>query len=91
MLGRATGTKLFFVSAPRRILDAEMMEVPVRTDGSAFSFGAAAALFKLSMLPTSLPRRDDDLSLDGKRFLVGIATIDPERLRPLSSSTGPQH
>ena len=69
-LGRQVAiTILPDVNAPRNSSASELIAVPVKTTGTAFEPGAAATLFKVPMVPTTL--RDYDVSIDGQRFLIG--------------------
>jgi hypothetical protein len=65
------GRELFYVNTSRGSSAAEMVAVPVKTSGATFESGAAATLFTVPMVPTQLPSRDYDVSLDSQRFLVG--------------------
>ena len=75
----ADGRELFYLRAPQGPYRAELMSVAVRTAGGTFEFDAAVPLFKVQMLPNQSVARDYDVSSDGRRFLVGIATHDPAK------------
>ena len=57
-------------------LDDHLMAAPVSTAGSKFSSGPPVALFRA---PIGLGRiaNQYDVSADGQRFLVALATEDP--------------
>ena len=72
------GRDLFFLTTPQGFSSAQMKAVAAQAAGPALEFGAPAPLFKVRMLPVQQVTRDYDLSLDGRRFLVGMVVGEPK-------------
>jgi hypothetical protein len=67
------GRELFFVNASQGLLAAQFMTASVNGRAGSFEHEAPKPLFKARMVPLPGIRRDYDVSLDGRRFLIGTA------------------